>query len=155
MKDNINKILLIILAINLAITCTLAVLLVTSTSRLHAEQEKLAEAIEEIEVSEGDSEDAADSLAVMGGLFMRELEGKVDEITQDLKDEIAEQVDEINAEIQSEIASVEQSITKYDEDIQTIASSLEELNESMKEVNEVVVSVQEILDSIKKFLKID
>lgn len=134
-NNNINKILLIFLAINLVLTCVLTVALITTTGKLQQQQDKISQQIDAIEPYE----DSGDSLAVMGGIFMSELEGKVDEITADIK---------------SEIAGVEDSFSKYDEDIKSISESLVELNEKMENVNKVMLSLQEILDSINNFFKI-
>lgn len=146
MNNNLNRILAVLLVINLAITCTLVIVLINSTNNLKEEQKRIANLIKEIEPCQED--DQAEGLAVMGSLFMSELEGKVDEIAVELKTEIT-------SEIESEIAGFEESFSKYDEDIKSIASSLEELNVKMESVNNVMMSLQEILDSIKSFLNID
>lgn len=145
MKNNLSRILGVLLVINLAITCTLVIVVINSTSKLQQDQKRIEQLIEEIETCQDD--DQSDSLAVMGGIFMSEMEGKVDEIAVELKDEIILQ-------IESEVAGFKDSLSKYDEDIQSIASSLEELNDKMESVNAVMVSLQEILDSIKSFLNI-
>lgn len=146
MNNNLSRILAVLLVINLAITCTLVIVLINSTNKLQEEQKRIANLIEEIEPSE--EGDQTEGLAVMGGIFMSEMEGKVDEIAAELKTEIT-------SEIESEIAGFEDSFSKYDEDIKSIASSLEELNVKMESVNNVMMSLQEILDSIKNFLNID
>lgn len=146
MNNNLSKILAVLLVINLAITCTLVLVLINSTNKLQEEQKRIANLIEEIEpIEEGDQ---TEGLAVMGGIFMSEMEGKVDEIATELKTEITSQ-------IETKIAGFEESFSKYDEDIKSIASSLEELNVKMESVNNVMMSLQEILDSIKNFLNID
>lgn len=146
MNNNLSRILAVLLVINLAITCTLVIVLINSTNKLQEEQNHIADLIEEIEPCE--ESDQTDGLAVMGGIFMSEMEGKVDEIAAELKTEIT-------SEIESEIAEFKENFSKYDEDIKSIASSLKELNVKMESVNNVMMSLQEILDSIKSFLNID
>lgn len=146
MNNNLSRILAVLLVINLAITCTLVIVLINSTNKLQEEQKLIAEMLEEFEPCEDGGQ--TEGFAVMGGIFMSEMEGKVDEIAAELKTEIT-------SEIESEIAGFEDSISKYDEDIKSIASSLEELNVKMESVNNVMMSLQEILDSIKNFLNID
>lgn len=145
MNNNLIRVLAVLLVINLAITCTLVIVLINSTNKLQQEQKLIANLIEEINPCE--EGDQTEGLAVMGSIFMSEMEGKVDEIAVELKTEI-------KSEIESEITGFKESFSKYDKDIKSIASSLEELNVKMESINNVMMSLQEILDSIKSFLNI-
>ncbi len=136
MSSKMGKILLILLAVNLAATLGLGVFFYFSSEDIKHQQIVLERRIKDIEPCEDNTEE---NLALLSAVIGSELEAKVDEVTE---------------QISQQIADIEGSFAKYDEGIAEITEGLEELNENMEDISRVIVSVQEILDSIKDFFKI-
>ncbi len=136
MSSKMGKVLLILLAVNLAATLGLGVFFYFSSEDIKHRQVVLERRVKDIEPCEDNTEE---NLAILSAVLGSELESKVDEVT---------------AEISGQIADIESGLSKYDEDIAQITAGLEELNDNMEDISRVVTSVQEILDSIKNFFKI-
>ena len=137
-EKTLLRVVIIMLAVVLAVTGALAAYLYISNQRVEKELRSIQRQLDEIEENMG--EQSPIDFTALSQMFMGELEGKVDEITQEIKEEIA---------------AVENSFMQYDDDIESITSSLEELAVSMESANEVITDLQEILDSIKNFLRIE
>ena len=136
MSSKMGKVLIILLAVNIAATLGLGAFFYLSSEEIKHQQVVLERRIKDIEPCEDNTDE---NLALISAVIGSELETKVDEVTE---------------QISQQIEGIEGNLAKYDEGIAEITAGLEELNNNMQDISRVITSVQEILDSIKDFLKI-
>ena len=146
-KKTWTIIILVVLAVNLAVTSVLLVLFIQRSNDLERKYVSVQRQLDDLENGQDQEVDITGQLSAFAATFYSGMEDTIDGVIIDV-------TDDITAQIETEISSVEDVFAAYDDDIQTIATELETLNTNVEKLSGMIDKIEEVTDAIKNFFGI-